>query len=213
MTSLATFDAALAACPLVAILRGVTPDEAIDVGEALVEAGLRIIEVPLNSPAPFTSIARLADRLGQRAIIGAGTVLTIEDVVRVEEAGGRLVVSPNFDPAVIARTVEAGLISLPGVLTPTEAFAALAAGATALKLFPADAASPKMLAAMRAVLPTATRMLAVGGITPDTMPPWLAAGAAGFGLGSALYRPGMTAAAVRSTARAFVAAIAARQER
>jgi 2-dehydro-3-deoxyphosphogalactonate aldolase len=200
------FDDAFARLPLVAILRGLTPGDADSVGEALVDAGFALIEVPLNSPEPFESISRLARRLEGRAVVGAGTVLAAEDVDRVRDAGGTLVVSPHTDTAVIARTAALGLASVPGFATPSEAFAALRAGATALKLFPAEGASPAVLKAVRAVLPPGTRVLPVGGIAPDGMGPWLEAGAAGFGLGSAVYRPGDPAAEVREKAGAFVSA-------
>lgn len=209
MSHVAAFDAAFAACPLVAILRGVTPDAVVGVGEALVDAGFTLIEVPLNSPDPLTSIARLAGAMAGRAQIGAGTVLREAEVAAVRAAGGTMVISPNANPGVIAATAAAGMVSLPGIATPTEAFAALDAGATALKLFPAEGASPAVLKAMRAVLPKAARVLPVGGITPEGMAPWRAAGAAGFGLGSALYQPGIDAAEVGRRARAFVAALAA----
>lgn len=209
MSHVAAFDAAFAACPLVAILRGVTPDAVVGVGEALVDAGFTLIEVPLNSPDPLTSIAQLAGAMAGRAQIGAGTVLREADVAAVRAAGGTMVISPNANPGVIAATAAAGMVSLPGIATPTEAFAALDAGATALKLFPAEGASPAVLKAMRAVLPKGTRVLPVGGITPEGMAPWRAAGAAGFGLGSALYQPGIDAAEVGRRARAFVAALAA----
>ena len=200
------FDDAFARLPLVAILRGLTPGDADSVGEALVDAGFALIEVPLNSPEPFESISRLARRLEGRAVVGAGTVLAAEDVDRVRDAGGTLVVSPHTDTAVIARTAALGLASVPGFATPSEAFAALRAGATALKLCPAEGASPAVLKAVRAVLPPGTRVLPVGGIAPDGMGPWLEAGAAGFGLGSAVYRPGDPAAVVREKAGAFVSA-------
>lgn len=200
------YTAAFSACPLVAILRGLTPDAAPDVGEALVAAGFTLIEVPLNSPEPLRSIALLAEQLAGRALVGAGTVLTAAQVAAVAAAGGTLVVSPNTDAAVIRATVAAGLISLPGYQTPTEAFAALAAGATALKLFPADVATPAALKAHRAVLPPDTRVLAVGGVTPDSIAGWRQAGADGFGLGSSLYRPGKPAADVARDAATFVAA-------
>ncbi|HEX8381952.1 MAG TPA: 2-dehydro-3-deoxy-6-phosphogalactonate aldolase [Sphingomonas sp.] len=206
MSNLSTFDAAFARLPLVAILRGLRPEEAEGVGEALVEAGFSLIEVPLNSPEPFNSIARLAERLGGRAEVGAGTVLTTDAVARVEAAGGTMIISPNADGRVIAAAAERGLVSVPGIATASEAFTALDAGATALKLFPAEGSSPTVLKAMRAVLPADLRVLPVGGIAPDGMAPWLAAGAAGFGLGSALYKPGMSAGQVGATARAFVQA-------
>lgn len=201
------FDTAFARCPLVAILRGVRPDEIDAIGDGLVDAGFTLIEVPLNSPDPLDSIARLAKRLDGRAVVGAGTVLQVSQVDEVRAAGGRIIVSPNANPAVIAAAASAGLASLPGIATPTEAFAALDAGATALKLFPAEAASPGVLKAMRAVLPRDVRMLPVGGIAPDTMAPWLAAGADGFGLGSALYTVGRSADDVAARARDFVAAL------
>ncbi|QDX26961.1 2-dehydro-3-deoxy-6-phosphogalactonate aldolase [Sphingomonas suaedae] len=207
MTHLASFDAAFAQCPLIAILRGVRPDEVETIGDALVDAGFTLIEVPLNSPDPLDSIARLARRLSDRAMVGAGTVLREADVAAVADAGGTLIISPNANPAVIAAAAGRGLISLPGIATPTEAFAAVDAGATALKLFPAEAASPTVLKAMRAVLPRDMRVLPVGGIAPDTMQPWRDAGAAGFGLGSALYKPGLTAIEVAERAAVFVAAI------
>lgn len=201
------FDRAFAACPLVAILRGLTPAEAPAIGDALVAAGLTLIEVPLNSPDPFDSIALLARRLGDHAMIGAGTVLAPDDVARVRDAGGTLIVSPNTDAAVIRATRAAGLISLPGYFTPSEGFAALAAGASALKLFPADGTTPAFLKAQRAVLPRSARVLAVGGIAPDNMATWRAAGADGFGLGSNLYRPGASVQQVADAAARYVAAL------
>jgi 2-dehydro-3-deoxyphosphogalactonate aldolase len=207
MTHLARFDAAFTALPLVAILRGVRPDEVEPIGEALVRAGFRIIEVPLNSPDPFDSIARLARRLAGHVVIGAGTVVRAEDVSTVAEAGGTLVIAPNADRAVIGAAVEHGLVALPGIATPTEALAALDAGAAALKLFPAEASSPAVLKAMRAILPNNTRVLPVGGIVPDALARWRAAGAAGFGLGSALYAPGMDAAEVGTRAAMCIAAL------
>ncbi|MCI1141525.1 2-dehydro-3-deoxy-6-phosphogalactonate aldolase [Sphingomonas sp. WKB10] len=202
----ARFAEAFAACPLVAVLRGLTPDEAAPIGDALVDAGFTLLEVPLNSPDPLASIAAMAKRYAGRAIVGAGTVLTPQDVAAVADAGGALIVSPNTDPAVIRASVERGLISLPGYFTPSEAFAALHAGAHGLKLFPAEGAAPAFLKAQRAVLPKATKVLAVGGITLDTMPQWHAAGADGFGLGSNLYRAGKSAADVARDAAAFVQA-------
>ena len=207
MTARATFDAAFARCPLIAILRGVTPDEVEAVGEALVSAGFLIIEVPLNSPDPLASIARLARRFAGRAVIGAGTVLNVRDVAAVEAAGGTVIIAPNADTRVIAAAAGRGLVALPGIATPTEALSALEAGAAALKLFPAEAAAPAVVKAMLAILPRGTRILPVGGIAPDTMAPWRAAGAAGFGLGSALYAAGLSADDVAVRARAFVAAI------
>ncbi|AJA07321.1 KDPG and KHG aldolase [Sphingopyxis fribergensis] len=207
MTHLAAFDAAFARCPLIAILRGVKPDEVEAIGEALVESGFTLVEVPLNSPDPLVSIGRLAERLKGRAVIGAGTVLTVANVAAVQAAGGTMIISPNTNVDVIAATAKTGLVSLPGFATPSDAFAALGAGATALKLFPAEAASPAVLKAMGAVVPAGTRLLPVGGIAPDNMDPWLAAGAAGFGLGSALYRPGLDAAEVAARASAFISAL------
>lgn len=201
------FEAAFARCPLIAILRGVEPNEAEGIGEALVGAGFTLIEVPLNSPDAIDSVARLARRLSGRAVVGAGTVLRAAEVVTVRAAGGMMIVSPNADPAVIAATASAGLVSLPGIATPTEAFAALDAGATALKLFPAEGASPPVLKAMRAVLPPGARILPVGGVVPGSMRAWRQAGAAGFGAASALYTPGATAEEVGARARAFVVAL------
>ena len=180
-------------CPLIAILRGVKPDEADAIGDALFEGGLRIIEVPLNSPEPLRSIELLATKFGERALVGAGTVLDPADVERVRDAGGRLIVSPDTNPEVIAAAARSGLVSTPGYFTPSEAFTALRAGATALKLFPAEAASPAVLKAQLAVLPKDVTVLIVGGIKPDNMQPWLTAGAKGFGLGSGLYKPGQSA--------------------
>ncbi len=204
----ARFHAALLACPLVAILRGLRPDEAEAIGTALIEAGIRIIEVPLNSPEPFASITRLAEIAGDTVLVGAGTVLDTEAVARVAAAGGELVVSPATDIAVIGAAVAAGMVALPGFLTPGEAFAALAAGAHGLKYFPAEAGSPAALKAMRAVLPRGTLLLPVGGITPESIPAWRDAGADGFGIGGGLFKPGMTANDVAAGAALFVAAAA-----
>jgi 2-dehydro-3-deoxyphosphogalactonate aldolase len=192
--------------PLIAILRGLTPPEAPAIAQALVDAGIDRIEVPLNSPDPLESIATIAAAHGDRALIGAGTVLGVAEVDAVAEAGGRLIVSPNCDAGVIARTRARGMESWPGIFTPTEAFAALAAGATGLKLFPGSMAGPGGLKAMHAVLPPGTQVFAVGGAGPDNFAEWCAAGADGFGIGSALYKPGMSAAEVGATARAIVAA-------
>lgn len=197
----------LARCPLVAILRGVRPDEAETVGEALTTAGFAIIEVPLNSPAAFDSIGRLARAYGERALIGAGTVLDSAAIAKVKEAGGRLIVMPHGDPAIIGAAKAAGLLCIPGVATPTEAFAALAAGADALKLFPADVMPPAMIKAWRAVLPKSTLLLAVGGITPEKIPGYLAAGANGFGTGSQLFQPGCEITALRKQAERYMAAL------
>ena len=194
-------------CPLVAILRGVTPAEAEAIGDAIFEAGIRIIEVPLNSPDPLASIVRLAKKFGDRALVGAGTVLKAEDVARVRDAGGQLIVSPDTNPEIIAATASAGLISSPGYFTPSEAFTAIRAGATALKLFPAEAASPAVLKAQLAVIPRDVPVLAVGGIKPDNMRPWLDVGASGFGLGGGLYQPGQTPAETLEKARAYVAGV------
>ncbi len=196
-------------CPLVAIIRGVTPDDAEAIGEALHEGGIRIIEVPLNSPDPLTSIERLAKRFGETVLVGAGTVLDVASVGRVRDAGGRIVVSPNTNTDVIAATAEAGLISSPGYFTPSEAFAAIGAGAHTLKLFPAEGVLPAVLKAQLAVLPKDIPILAVGGIAPDNMAPWLAAGVSGFGLGSGLYKPGQSAADTLAKARAYVAGLKA----
>ncbi len=207
MTPIERFRTHFAACPLIAIIRGVTPGEAMAVGEALVAAGIRIIEVPLNSPDPFASIRKLADRFGGTATVGAGTVMSVADVARVAAAGGTIVVSPHADTAVIAATAAAGLVAAPGYFTPTEAFAALAAGAHVLKLFPAEAATPAVLKAQRAVLPKDVPIVPVGGIVPESLGPWLAAGADGFGLGGGLFTPGRGAADVGERARAYVAAL------
>jgi len=195
---------ALAALPLVAILRGLAPENALAVGQVLIDAGFRIIEVPLNSPQPFESIALLAKAFGARALIGAGTVLRTEDVARVKDAGGRLLVMPHGDTAIIGEAKRQGLICVPGVATPTEGFAALAAGADGLKLFPAEAMPPPVVKAWRAVFPPETLLMPVGGITPERMADYLAAGASGFGLGSALFTSGKTAAQLRNSAQSFV---------
>ncbi len=192
--------------PLIAILRGITPNEAIDIGLALVETGFRVIEVPLNSPEPVESIRRLATALGDRATVGAGTVRSAAEVAEVAAVGGRLIVSPHMSPQVILATKQAGLMSGPGVATPTEAFAAIEAGADFLKLFPAEQFGPAIVKAWRAVLPKGMPLVPVGGITPESMAAYVAAGAAGFGLGSALYKPGMEPTDVRHAAEAFIAA-------
>ena len=204
MTAVDLFRRKIAENPLVAILRGVKPDEIVAIGDALVEAGIGIIEVPLNSPDPLRSIETLARHVGDGILVGAGTVLTVGQVGDVARAGGRIIVSPSTDLDVIAATAAEGLVSAPGFFTPSEAFLALKAGAHALKLFPAEAASPAVLRAQRAVLPKDVPLLVVGGVTPDSVGVWLEAGANGFGLGSALYRPGQSAQQVSAQARAFV---------
>ena len=194
-------------CRLVGIIRGVTPDQADAIGDAICEGGIRIIEVPLNSPEPLTSIERLAKRFGERVLVGAGTVLDPADVARVRDAGGRIIVSPDTHVEVVAAAAGAGLVSVPGYFTPSEAFAAIRAGATALKLFPAEAASPAVLKAQLAVIPKDVPVLVVGGAKPDNMQPWLEAGAAGFGLGGGLYKPGQSPAETLDKARAYVAGL------
>lgn len=200
----------LGECPLVAIIRGVTPDEVEAVGDVLYASGFRIIEVPLNSPDPFASIGRLAKRLGDRALIGAGTVLQPEDVGRVRDVGGHLIVSPNTYPDVIEATAAAGMVSSPGFFTPSEAFEALRAGAHALKLFPAEAAGPSIVKAQRAVLPKDVPIIVVGGVNPSNMKAYLDAGADGFGLGSGLYSAGRTLDEVASAARSYVEGLSRR---
>ena len=192
--------------PIISILRGVHPAEAVAIAGVILAAGIDRIEVPLNSPSPLESISAIAKTYGDRALIGAGTVLTVAQVQQVRAAGGQLVVSPNCDPAVIAATIAAGMQSWPGIFTPSEAFAALQAGATGLKLFPGDMAGPKGLKAMRAILPTGTQVYAVGGAGPENFAEWIAASADGFGLGSAIYKPGDTPEAVAAKAQAIVAA-------
>jgi 2-dehydro-3-deoxyphosphogalactonate aldolase len=196
-------------CPLVAIIRGVKPDEAEAIGEAIYEGGIRIIEVPLNSPDPLKSIERLAKSFGERMLVGAGTVLDPTDVGRIRDVGGRIIVSPDTNAEVIKATAAAGLASSPGYFTPSEAFTAIRAGATALKLFPAEGASPTVLRAQRAVLPKDVPLLVVGGVLPGNMQPWLEAGANGFGLGGGLYKPGQTPAETLDKARAYVQGLAA----
>lgn len=196
-------------CPLIAIVRGVTPDEAEAVAQAVYDGGIRIIEVPLNSPDPLESIGRIASKFGDRMLVGAGTVVDPPQVDQVSEAGGRLIVAPNTDTRVISATVANGMVSCPGYFTPSEAFAACNAGATALKLFPAEAASPAVLKAILAVVPKDVPQIVVGGVKPDTMRPWRDAGATGFGLGSGLYKPGQGAAETLEKARAYVAGLKA----
>ena len=195
---------ALQRIPLVAILRGLQAHEAVPIAQALVDTGWTLIEVPLNSPQPLDSIAAMASRFPQ-AVIGAGTVLNVSDVRNVHAAGGQLIVAPNFNPAVVHEAVRLGMVCLPGVMTASEAFAALDAGATGLKIFPAEMASPAVVKALRAVLPVNAVVLPVGGITPENMRHYLAAGANGFGIGSALYKPGMVAADVFQNATDFIA--------
>ncbi len=203
MTPIDQFRGCFAACPLIAIIRGVRPDEVEAIGGALVDAGIQIIEVPLNSPDPFDSIERLARRFGQEILVGAGTLLHPDDVQRVADVGGRIAVSPSTDITMIAAVVDAGMVSAPGFFTASEGFAAIRAGAHALKLFPAEAASPRMVKAMRAVFPTDMPMIAVGGITAPDMADWFAAGIDGFGLGGSLFRPGDRSADVTEKALLF----------
>ncbi len=190
--------------PLVAILRGVTPEDVLSVGQVLLDTGFKIVEVPLNSPHPFASISKLKNRFGSDLLIGAGTVLNGDDVNKTVEAGGRLIVAPNFNQAVAAEAVQSSCVYCPGVATPTEAFNAIDSGATALKLFPAEMITPAVVKAMSAVLPLRINMLAVGGITPDNMQTYLEAGCAGFGIGSALYKPGKSLVEIEYSAKRFV---------
>ena len=207
MSAAEDFRTYFAECPLVAIIRGVTPADAEAIATAIFEGGIRIIEVPLNSPQPFDSIQIIASALGDRALVGAGTVLDTDDVRRVQSVGGRLIVAPNMNEDVVRATVDAGMVSLPGVFTPTEAFAAIEAGAHALKLFPAEAASPAVVKAQKAVLPKDFPLIAVGGVRVDNVREWLDAGADGFGLGSGLYKPGQDPGETLEKAKAFVAAV------
>jgi 2-dehydro-3-deoxyphosphogalactonate aldolase len=201
-----TLDEALEACGIIAILRGVTPDEVIDVTQALYDSGVRVVEVPLNSLGPFASIEKISKVFAGRMIVGAGTVLSVQDVNVLKAHGGTISVSPDCNEVVIARAVEIGLEPLPGVFTPTEAFSAIRAGAKHLKLFPAEAASPAVIKAWKAVLPKHVKIYAVGGVTPDNMGDWLGAGAAGFGIGSSIYKPGMTVNAVKEASSKLVSA-------
>jgi 2-dehydro-3-deoxyphosphogalactonate aldolase len=201
------FDKYFGMCPLVTVIRGVKPDEAEAVGEAIYESGIRIIEVPMNSPEPLKSIENLAKLMGDRALIGAGTVLSRQQVADVKAAGGQIIVSPNTNSDVIAASVDAGLVSCPGFFTPTEGFAAIEAGAHALKLFPAEAVTPAYVKAQRAVLPKDIPLLVVGSVKPELMGAWIDAGANGFGLGSGVFKPGKSVDEVRESARAYVAAL------
>ncbi len=197
---------AMAQNGLIAILRGLRPEESVAIGEVLYDAGFRIIEVPLNSPQPFDSIRLLRNSLPADCLIGAGTVLSAEQVQQVKAAGGQLIVMPHSDPVVLKAAKDADLYLAPGVVTPTEAFAALAAGADVLKLFPAESLTPAVVKALLAVLPKGTALVPVGGISPDNMQPFLDAGVAGFGLGSGLFKPGMTVQQVADNAKAYVQA-------
>jgi 2-dehydro-3-deoxyphosphogalactonate aldolase len=203
-----TFDEALNQCGVIAILRGVTPDEVVPVSQALYDAGLRVVEVPLNSPDPFMSIQRLAKAFAGKMVVGAGTVLSPQDANLLKEHGGTICISPDCNPDVIARAVALGMEAVPGVFTPTEAFAAIRAGAKHLKLFPAEAASPTTIKAWKAVLPKHVKLHAVGGITPSNMQDWLKAGATGFGVGSNLYKSGKSIADITKDAKAFAEAYA-----
>lgn len=207
MSNVEEFRRHFAECPLIAIIRGVKPAEAADIAEAIYEGGIRIIEVPLNSPDPFESIRLIADQFGDRVLVGAGTVLDPADVQKVAAVGGKLVVSPNTNPSVIEATVAAGMVSSPGYFTPSEAFTAIRAGAHAIKLFPAEAASPAVVKSQRGVLPKDIPLIVVGGVTPELVGDWMAAGADGFGLGGGLYKAGQDAQITLEKARAFVAAV------
>lgn len=200
------FAAAMAALPMIAILRGIRPEEVVGIGLNLYEAGFRLIEVPLNSPDPMVSIAALRRALPNDALVGAGTVLAINQIEQLAACGGELIVMPHTDPILVRAAKTAGLLCVPGVVTPTEAFAAMAAGADAVKIFPAELVTPSILKAIRVVIPKETRLLPVGGITPDNIQHYLEAGADGFGLGSALFKPGMTIEQTTNNARKFATA-------
>jgi 2-dehydro-3-deoxyphosphogalactonate aldolase len=194
-------------CPLIAILRGVKPEEVVAIGAALEREGIAIVEVPLNSPRPVESIALLARAFGEHLLVGAGTVMTTAQVTEIAAAGGKLIVTPHADAAIARAAKQHGLLAVPGFFTPAEAFAMLGAGADGLKLFPAEAASPAVLRALRAVLPPGTAVLPVGGIDASNMAGWRGAGAAGFGIGSAIYRPGDSPETVAAKARGLVSAL------
>ncbi len=197
---------ALEVCGIVAILRGVTPDEVVAVSQTLYDAGIRVVEVPLNSPEPFISIEKLSKTFAEKMIVGAGTVLSVQDVNVLKAHGGQISVSPDCNEATISRAVELGMVPLPGVFTPTEAFTAIRAGAKHLKLFPAEVASPQTIKAWKAVLPKNVKIYAVGGVTPENMGEWLAAGASGFGIGSSIFKPGMSMAKISESAHSLVSA-------
>lgn len=209
MSALVEFQAAFSSCPIVAILRGIRPDEAVEVTEALVAEGIGVIEVPLNSPEPLVSIEKLSKAFAGRAVIGAGTVLRKDEVLAVAAAGGRLIVSPNVDTAVIAESKARGLVSSPGFQTPTEAFAAIGAGADVLKYFPGEAATPAIIKALSAVIPKSVPMLIVGGVAADGIGRWTGTPVAGFGIGGSIYKAGDSPAIVAGKARAFVEALSA----
>lgn len=196
-----------ARCPLIAILRGVRPDEVVEVCHALERAGVAIVEVPMNSPDPLVSIGKLAQTFGERLLIGAGTVMTPEMVREVHGVGGQLLVTPHADPELVRTAKGLGMMAAPGFFTPAEAFSLLRAGADAIKLFPAEAANPATVKAVRAILPPGTLVVPVGGVSVENIPEWTAAGAAGFGIGSSIYKPGDTPEIVEKKARALVAAV------
>ena len=201
-----TLEDALEACGIIAILRGVTPAEVIAVSQTLYDAGIRVVEVPLNSPEPFVSIEKLSKAFADKLVVGAGTVLSVQDVNVLKAHGGQISVSPDCNEAVISRAKDLGIEPLPGVFTPTEAFAAIRAGAKHLKLFPAEVASPQTIKAWKAVLPKHVKIYAVGGVTPENMGDWLAAGASGFGIGSSIFKPGMNLAKISESAHSLVSA-------